>query len=187
MNRIPDRLWLARRAPWVLVTLGILFAGAATHAVAKESPATSDATLFALFDQLNNQDIEMARLALSRSKDTQVQSLAKMIIADHGNFGPKARALAMKAKLPLNSPNPELSLAHDRRMVALRAASPSQFDRVYLTHELDFANNFVKTLNERIYPGMQQPELKQFLKGLGPALSEHLEHIKHVAHMTGTP
>ena len=172
---------------WLIALLIILLSmdalkDARSKSAARQTYSDRDAALFTLFDQLNSQDIEMANLALARSRNTPVQTLAHMIIEDHGNFGAQAHMLAKKSGLAQVSKNPELALAHERRMAELRSASVDKFDGLYLNHELAFSKAFVTTLKEHIYPGTRQTELKRFFKNILSSLNEHLAHIEHVTH-----
>lgn len=174
------------------VLICMLFTLGTTGPLARaETPAAApaqrgDASWMALFDQFNRHDIEMAKLAKTKTKNPHITELADMIITDHGKIRAQARALAKRAKLENAVADPgNREATHAKTMALLRGTPPAEFDRVYLSEETRFSREFVDSVKSQILPGLKNGELKRFIQGIIPDLDMHLEHMGHTAHALG--
>jgi len=149
---------------------------------AAPAPATmTDANVVAMLSEADSSEIASAKLVLAKSKNADVKSFAKMMIAEHNKMKADKATLAKKMNMtpapPANDPMPA---AMTQSMSDLNSAStPQAMDSVYISqavadHEKDLQE--VRDLQITV----QAPELKEALKKAEPVIQKHLDHAKMV-------
>jgi putative membrane protein len=73
-------------------------------------------------------EIELARMALTKSRDENIRKFAQQMIQDHGKAGEELQALAKRKSIPAPA---ELDTDHVKVKDALAAKSASAFDSAY--------------------------------------------------------
>ena len=146
----------------------------------EESTILNDPAIFAILDQLNAYDIEMATMALAKGQSQSVKDLANMIVSDHLELQRQARVLAAKLGIAYTVPTDNHHVReHQRRVAELDLKSGTDFDDTYLRHETRFSQKVVHTVEHELIPAAHHDELKQFLSELLPELKRHLSHMTH--------
>ena len=81
-------------------------------------------------------EIESSRLAIDKSDSAELRGLAQVIVADHRRAA-AALATAAREADPPRATAAEMNAGQQRRIAALRAASGTAFDRLYLRQQVD--------------------------------------------------
>ena len=159
-----------------------LLGGMVLHAEAEGPSLLDDATILAHFDEMNTTDIWLARMAVHQAATDGVREIGRMIVEDHEKIQAKARALAGKLKIIPRSEPTDHSAARLAELVALvQSKTGPEFDRAYLTHELEFSEAFLAMLKERMVPAAQRKEIKDLLAKLVPEFEHHLANMRETA------
>lgn len=161
----------------------LLLLAAVTGLQAQASPPDlSDAEVAHVAVTANSIDIELARLAQSRTADDQVRGFAGTMITDHTAVNEQAAALA--GRLGVTPSDNALSqtllkgAAEARGTIeALRGAA---FDRAYMDREIAYHQAVLDALDGLLIPTTENAELRQLLVDVRPAIAAHLEHAKMV-------
>lgn len=126
-------------------------------------------------------EVELGKLAVSKSTNADVKAFAQKMIDDHSKAGDELKALAAQKKVTLSL---ELLPAHKQLMEKLSKSSGADFDKAYVmamveAHEKDVAafENVSKTAADA--------DVKAFATKTLPTLKMHLEMIKNLADKMG--
>jgi putative membrane protein len=161
--------------------LAALGAGLASAPVLSQSPALDDPTIVAIFDAANTFDVETGELALKKSRSKSVRDLAQQFINDHKAVRQQGRDLAGKLSVTPTPPKPfALAEAHAKAMQELRGKSGADFDKAYVTHEVNFHQAVLEAVKGTLLPAIENAELKAFVEKVGPAFGGHLEAAKQL-------
>ena len=153
----------------------------ASAPVLSQSPTLDDPTIVAIFDAANTFDVETGELALVRSRSKAVRDLAQQFINDHKAVRQQGRDLARKLSVTPTPPKPfALAEAHAKAMKELRGKSGADFDRAYVTHEVNFHQAVLDAVKGTLLPAIKNAELKAFVEKVGPAFGGHLEAAKQL-------
>ncbi|HEX5386511.1 MAG TPA: DUF4142 domain-containing protein [Gemmatimonadales bacterium] len=148
--------------------------------------ALDDATIVAIFDAANTLDIKASDLALNKSHNKDVRSLAKTFRHDHTAVRQKGRDLAKKLGV---TPTPPASFAladqHAQAMKDLKSKSGAEFDRAYAAEEVKYHQDVIDALNTTLLPAIQNAELKSFVQSVVPAFQGHLAAAKALQQKLG--
>jgi putative membrane protein len=153
---------------------------AASPAVS-QSAALDDPTIVAIFDAANTFDVETGQLALKKSENKAVRDLAQQFINDHKSVRQQGRDLATKLSVTPTPPKPfALAEAHAKAMAELRSKSGVEFEKAYVTHEVNFHQAVLDAVQSTLLPAIRNAELKAFVEKVGPAFGGHLEAAKQL-------
>ena len=146
-----------------------------------QSPALDDPTIVAIFDAANTFDVETGQLALKTSRNKAVRDLAQQFINDHKSVRQQGRDLAKKLSVTRTPAKPfALAEAHAKAMEELRGKSGADFDRAYVTHEVNFHQAVLEAVKGTLLPAIKNAELKAFVEAVGPAFGGHLEAARQL-------
>ncbi len=126
-------------------------------------------------------EVELGKMATSKSNNAEVKAFAQKMIDDHSKAGEELKALAAQKKVTVS---PNLLPAHKQLMEKLSKTSGTDFDKEYVKamvedHEKDVAafENVSKTAADT--------DVKAFATKTLPTLKMHLEMIKAMADKMG--
>ncbi|HET7061609.1 MAG TPA: DUF4142 domain-containing protein [Nitrosospira sp.] len=68
----------------------------------------------------------------------------------------------------------------EKKIAALESLKGRAFDKAYIDHKVAFHQGVLDTIDNRLMPNAVNEDLKAFLYGLFPPLSEHLEHAQQI-------
>lgn len=167
----------------VLLALTPLIAGRS----ARSQPAPmDDATVLAIFDQVNGFDIETARLGAVRGNSEAVRALAADVLRDHSMVLQMARDLAARAGITYRVPTgDEGARSHAGAMIELGRLSGAAFDAAYVRHEIAFHDGAIHAVREVLLPGVTNPELRTLLTTVLPGFEHHLAMTRELARQAG--
>ena len=151
-----------------------------------QAGATSDADLFAAYDQVNTADIEVARLGAIKGSTEALRTLAAMVLHDHTMVRQIARDMAGSLKIAYEVPTDnELAKSHAEVIARLSKLEGPAFDRAYLAHELPFHLAAVKAVREILIPQAKSPKLRAHLNSVLPHFEMHIDATRSTAEALG--
>jgi putative membrane protein len=170
--------------PAILMLFSMPFLVAAT-AVAQQpakSSGVTDAEIAAIVVAANAVDAEVGDLAAARAVNEKVKEFGKTMSVDHRAVNDAAVALVGKLKVtPVESATSKKLLADGAAVkAALAAKTGAEFDRAYLTHEVEYHKAVIAAVDQLLIPSATNAELKQTLIDVRPAFIAHLQHAEHL-------
>ena len=173
-------------------SLAIAFAGCAPAAPAPQSaprtpapqasaPAVTDAQIAGIVVAANAIDVEVGRLALTKSQNAEVRRFAQLMITDHTAVNASAAALVQRLGVtPAESPvKASLQSSAAQTQTRLGALQGAAFDQAYLDNEIAYHQAVINAVDAVLIPSAQNGELKAALVSARPAFQAHLEHARH--------
>lgn len=162
-----------------MATFTTLFVAASLSAYAQ---APSDAQIVGIVQAANRIDINLAKLALTKTKDPQVKEFANQMISDHTNLEKSVGDLAKKLGV---TPEQSDTSKHLKRQAAdemkkLRSLQGKAFDKEYVSHEVAFHQAVIDAATTTLIPNAKNAELKSALKEAAPLLQGHLQHARQL-------
>lgn len=142
----------------------------------------TDANIAAIVVGANKIDISAGKIALDRSRNTQVREFAQRMITDHQSVLDAAVKLVTRLKvIPENNDLVyalgKQSVEHEEKLKSLRG---KEFDRLYIDHEVAYHEAVVGVVKTQLIPGASNQELKDTLVSVLPAFEAHLAHCKNI-------
>ncbi len=127
-------------------------------------------------------DINYAKLALTKTQNSAVRAFAELMIRDHTavNEGAAALLARLGAKPQENAFSKTLNDGATIETTKLAALGGDAFDREYARNELAYHQQVNHIVGDLWIPGIQTPELKQFLQQALATFRVHEEHANHM-------
>jgi putative membrane protein len=165
---------------YLLPSLLLSFAlSTAVHAQSP-TPDLSDPEVAHVAVTANSIDIDLAKLAQSRTSNHDVKQFATTMITDHSAVNAQASALA--TKLGVTPKDNEVSQSLLKGAAQARATieplKGKAFDKAYIDREVAYHQAVLDALDKLLIPTTSNAELKQLLVDVRPAIATHLEHAK---------
>jgi putative membrane protein len=168
-------------------------AGPTSADVPREGPAAgtaetqpiaqlTDGQILQVTHTANVGEIEQAKVALSRTKDARVRSLAQMMVRDHSQADKKGATLAKKENLE-REPSPtsqSLESDADGATGTLKAEPAADFDKNYVDTQIREHQSVLDTLDRTLIVNATNPDLKAYLVEVRAAVASHLQHAQDV-------
>jgi len=163
-----------------LIAAGSLLATAAP-VIAADGP--TDPQIAHIAYTAGNIDIEAARLALAKSKNSAVRDFAQTMLRDHQAVNEKALALVKKLGVTpeANATSAALEKQAAETKRRLSALSGSAFDRAYAANEVGYHKAVNGALKSSLIPAADNGELKALLETGLTLFGEHHQHAEHLA------
>jgi putative membrane protein len=178
---------MPRSASRPLLSLFLTLAAATGLNAQSAAPDLSDPEVAHVAVTANSIDIALATLAQSRTSNRDVKQFATTMITDHSAVNAQATALA--TKLGVTPQDNEVSQSLLKGATEARAAieplKGSAFDKAYIDREVAYHQAVLDALDGLLIPTTSNPELKQLLVDVRPAIATHLEHAKKLQSSLG--
>jgi putative membrane protein len=146
------------------------------------APDLSDPEVAHVAVTANSIDIDLAKLAQSRTGTRAVKQFATTMITDHSAVNAQASALA--TKLGVTPKDNEVSQSLLKGASEARAAidplKGKAFDKAYIDREVAYHQAVLDALDQLLIPTTSNAELKQLLVDVRPAIAAHLAHAKQL-------
>lgn len=134
--------------------------------------AAADISLLSELAAANAAEIELGKLAATRSKNPQIKAFAKNMVTDHGQALEEVRQLAKNKKFDLTT---ESDAQHKSLLNKLKKLSGAKFDQQYIEEAGINDHRKALLLLERIQTHGKDAELIALAKKLQPTVAHHLE------------
>ena len=161
---------------WMLFVAAMLLAVPAFA----EGGKPNDAQIAAIAVTANQVDVDMANLAISKTKNAEVKKFAELMVTDHSSVIKKAGDLAGKLKLtPEESDTSKgLKKGGDDAAAKLKGLDGAAFDKAYVANEVEYHKAVLDAIDKALIPNAQNAELKKLLEGVRPVVATHLTHAE---------
>ena len=166
----------------LLTGLLLSFLSFLTLAFVEKSAKLSDAEIASVAVVANQNDIDFAKIAIKKSKNTEVINFAKTMMADHQSVIDMAVALVTKLNVaPKDNAVSQQYLADAKTTIKmLNAKSAKTFDKAYVDNEVAYHKAVIAAVKTVLIPEAENAELKALLKKVVPILETHLHHAEMV-------
>jgi putative membrane protein len=161
----------------------LLFLALPSPAAAQAAPPDlSDAEVAHVAVTANTIDIELGKLADSRSANPEVRRFAAIMVRDHGAVNERAAALAGRLGVTPKDNAVSRSLITGAKDASTRveALEGAAFDQAYIEREIGYHQAVLEALDGTLIPTTENDELKQLLKEVRPAIAAHLAYARQL-------
>jgi putative membrane protein len=152
---------------------------AGLHAQAA-SPKLSDPEVAHVAVTANSIDVDLAKLAQSRTGNPDVKQFATTMITDHSAVNAQATALATKLGVTPkdNAVSQSLLKGAAEARAAIEPLKGKAFDKAYIDREVVYHEAVIDALDKVLVPHTSNAELKKLLVDVRPAFEAHLAYAK---------
>ena len=142
----------------------------------------SDANIGAIVLAANQIDIDYAKLALSKSKNTEVRAFAEQMVTDHSAVQKSVVELAGQLHLtPVEDDTSKgLKKQSAETTAKLKSLSGEAFDKAYVDNEVAYHKLVTDAVATVLIPNAKNAQLKSALEGANPIFIGHLEHARKI-------
>ncbi|WP_129790970.1 DUF4142 domain-containing protein [Sphingosinicella sp. CPCC 101087] len=123
-------------------------------------------------------EIESARLALEKTQNADIRSLAQMIITDHERSTQELTAAAGRAQPPIAA-SPTMTAEQQANLQALRSASAETFDREYLQQQIRAHEQALGLVTDYSVNGDVEP-LRGHASTVADPIRQHLNRAREL-------
>lgn len=152
----------------------------ATSATASGNAKLTSADRKAITDMgmSNMAEVEMGKLAQSKSQNAEVKAFATKMVDDHGKALTEVQTLAQSKGVTLPT---ELDAKHKAMSAKLEKMSGDAFDKAYVKQGGVGAHKETLTKLQAASKGAKDPEVKGQVDKMIPVVQEHLKHAEQLA------
>ena len=126
----------------------------------------------------NMAEVEMGKLAQSKSQNAEVKAFAQKMIDDHGKALTEVQTLAQSKGVTLPT---ELDAKHKAQAAKLEKMSGDAFDKAYAKQGGVAAHKETLTKLQAASKGAKDPDVKGQVDKMLPVVQEHLKHAEQLA------
>jgi putative membrane protein len=130
-------------------------------------------------------EVDAGRLALERSKDSEVRAFAERLVQDHTQANEQLKVVAGRAGLA-DAPAGMVAM-HRAQLESLRALDGRAFDREFAAQAGVAAHSEAVAIFERAAREVSIADVRAFAEAALPALREHLKAAHSLAQAVGVP
>jgi putative membrane protein len=156
------------------------FLAGGSFAVAQET--MTDAKIVKLMKTEDEGQIDLAKIAKSKTKNKDVKDFAKMMIEEHKKNEKESKDVAKRAKVkPADSTASKdfknMAQTHEKDLKKLKG---SEFDKAYIDQQVSMHKQILDDLNTKLIPTAQSPELKTYLEATKESVQKHLSKAQEI-------
>ncbi len=147
---------------------------------AQPAVTLTDGQILEITHTANAGEIDQAKVALSRTKDPRVRSLAQMMVRDHSQADKKGMILAKKDSIE-REPSPKSAVLlsdGETTMRTLKADTAADFDKDYVDTQVHEHQSVLGDLDNRLIVSATNADLKAYLGEIRAAVASHLQHAQ---------
>jgi putative membrane protein len=171
---------MSRNSAYPLLSAFLAFTVSTALHAQSAAPDLSDPEVAHVAVTANSIDIDLAKLAQSRTGNRAVKQFATTMITDHSAVNAQASALATKlAVTPKdNAVSQSLLEGASKARATIEPLKGKAFDKAYIDREVAYHQAVLDALDQLLIPTTSNAELKQLLVDVRPAIAAHLAHAK---------
>ena len=124
----------------------------------------------------NKFEIDSSNLALEKSQNSDVKTLAQIMVDDHTKTGEKLKDVLASSDSDAK-PADELDSKHQQLLDKLKSLSGPAFDKEYISVQTDAHKEAVSLFTDYSKSGKEKA-LKAFAGETLPTLKSHLKHVQ---------
>lgn len=156
----------------LIQTAVVLALLAASNVTLAAGVSASDASFLKKAAQSGLFEVSGGNLALKKSKNSEVQKFAKMMVQDHSKSGQKLKTLAQKKNVELPT---EPNFMQKGSLMLLNTYDTKSFDQSYSENIGVEAHEKTLELYEEAIKSAEDAEIKQYATEGLPTVKHHLE------------
>lgn len=143
---------------------------------APASERMDDGAMVELVSDANNTTINSSRLALDRSRNNAVRSMAQRLINDHT----RANQMLSESGIAMHGNNMTNGMAQAGRKTVtnLSTYSGAAFDRKFVDTQIQQHNWMISNLNNSLIPGARSKKLRNTLREIREMEHNHLKMLQ---------
>lgn len=122
-------------------------------------------------------EIQSSRVALTKSKNANVKSFARQMIADHTTTTNSLMAALKNPERTIAKPSPKLSTANASKIELLKKAPKASFDQLYMQQQMQ-AHQTAWAIHKGFVLDGNDPALKQVASTALPIVERHFSSLK---------
>jgi putative membrane protein len=168
--------------PLPVLAAGLFAMTCATSFAQGKSDAPTDPQIAAIVVAADTVDINAGKLAKSKSKNKEVKAFAQQMITDHTGVNKQATALVKKLHVTPEENPTSKSLKDDgaKTLSHLKSLKGAEFDKAYVDNEVTYHQTVLDAIDKTLLPNAKNPELKDLVTKVRPAIAAHLDHAKQI-------
>jgi len=142
----------------------------------------NDREISAILMEANDADISSSKIALKRSKNSEVKAFADEMIKDHVQANHDLQRAMEKANITTIKSNKSADIKTTKKDTRknLKSLMGIDFDKAYAENEVVVHTQILNSLDQDLIPNAKSPNLKDYLSKTRTSISAHLEHAKHL-------
>ena len=146
------------------------------------APDLSDPEVAHVSVTANDIDVDLGKLAESRSSSAEVKRFAAMMVRDHSAVNQRAAKLAEKLGVTPkdNAVSESLQSGAKDARAKVEPLRGAEFDQAYMEREIGYHQAVLDALDKVLIPTTENAELRQLLVEVRPAIAAHLVYAKQV-------
>ncbi|OWK70076.1 DUF4142 domain-containing protein [Pedobacter sp. AJM] len=121
-------------------------------------------------------EVELSKLALQKSSNTQIKEFATMMVTDHGNANTELMGIAKTKNITLPT---TVDADHQKKLDDLSKKSGAEFDKAYVSDMIDGHKSTLKLMEDESRDA-KDTELKAFANKTAPIVQSHLVMINKI-------
>lgn|ERR1041385_8701524 len=121
-------------------------------------------------------EVELGKLALSKTHIASLKKFAQMMVDDHGKANDELKAIAQKKNITLPD---AVDNDHKQKIADLEKKHGKDFDKAYVDAMIDGHKKTLDLMEKEAKDG-KDAELKAFAEKMAPTVKMHLESIKRI-------
>jgi putative membrane protein len=138
----------------------------------------SETQVVGIVDEVNSHEIEVAQKAIEKSKNEEVLSFARQMIADHGEARLKLGEVGIQpAGSDIVNKMKEKHRAAGARLDKLEGTA---FDRAYIAAMVDGHTAVLEKFDKKLIPAAKTGALTAYLRDTRQTIETHLEHARRI-------
>lgn len=153
-------------------------AGASGTAASAAKLTAADRKAIMDMGMSNMAEVEMGKLAQSKSQNAEVKAFAQKMVDDHGKALTEVQTLAQSKGVTLPT---ELDAKHKAMADRLGKLSGDSFDKTYVKQGGVGAHKETLTKLQAASKGAKDPDVKGQVDKMLPVVQEHLKHAEQLA------
>jgi putative membrane protein len=155
---------------------------AANNGASNPAGNPTDPQIAHIVKSANDVDIDTAKIAKRKTKNEDVKTFAQEMINDHKKSNEQVKDLAKKLHIKAedNAASKDLEKNGKDWEKELKSKKGDDFDKSYVSHEVQFHEQVLKDIDTLLVPGAKNPELKSLLQQTRGVVEGHLNHARHL-------
>lgn len=147
---------------------------------ATTAAALTDAEIANIVKTANDGEIDAGKLAAKKAENKEVKEFANLMVSEHKTNQSQTKDIAKKGKIKdkKNDISKELKKNVKDQMASLKKLKGAEFDKAYITGQIAMHEKVLDTLENKLIPSAQNPEMKTHLEMTKTHVQGHLAKAK---------
>ncbi len=142
----------------------------------------SDAEIAEIMKVANDAEVDAAKVAEKRAKNSEVKDFAKHMISEHKENMKDEKNLLKKENLKAESNDVAKTMKKDAKdkIASLKKAKGNAFEKAYIEQQISMHRQLMQDLDQKLIPAAQNPQFKQYLQTTRDHVQKHLSQAEQI-------